>query len=55
MQYLELAVKAVKEAQRLGAYSAEAYLLDAKSLTIEIANQTLEMLKLPMILVSGYE
>lgn len=45
MQYLDLAALAVKEAKKQGAFSAEAYVLDAKSLTIEVANQALETLK----------
>jgi len=45
VQYQELAATAVKEAERLGAHSAEAYILDAKSLTIEVANEAVETLK----------
>ncbi len=43
--YLELAIKAVKEAEKMGAYHAEAYVLDARSLTVEVADQALETLK----------
>jgi len=45
VQYLELAAQAVKEAEKAGAYHAEAYVLDAKSLTIEVADQAVETLK----------
>ncbi|MDR3592991.1 MAG: TldD/PmbA family protein [Negativicutes bacterium] len=45
MQYLELATQAVKEAEKAGAYNAEAYVLDARSLTVEVADQALETLK----------
>lgn len=45
MQYLDLAAETVKEAERLGAYQAEAYVLDARSLQIEVANQEIETLK----------
>lgn len=45
MQYLELAVQAVRKAEKLGADQAEAYILDAKSLSIEVANEALETLK----------
>lgn len=46
MDYLELANYAVKEAQSRGAAASEAYLLDADSLTIEVSENQLEMLKL---------
>lgn len=46
MDYLELAKFAVAEAQAHGAAGAEAYLLDADAMTIEIAEQELETLKL---------
>ena len=42
-EVFELAVQAVQEAEKLGAHSAEAYVLDAKSLTVEVANQALSM------------
>ena len=45
MRYLDLAVEAVKEAERIGAYQAEAYVLDAQSLQIEVSNQEIETLK----------
>lgn len=45
VQYLDLAMEAVKEAERIGAYQAEAYVLDAQSLQIEVANQEIETLK----------
>lgn len=46
MNYLDVANKAVAIAQKLGCSAAEAYILDAKALTIEIANQELETMKL---------
>lgn len=45
MDYLQLATSAVELARRTGGYAAEAYVLDAKSLTIEVANQNVDMLK----------
>ncbi|MEN6412573.1 MAG: TldD/PmbA family protein [Veillonellales bacterium] len=45
MEYLSLANAAVQIAKRMGSYAAEAYVLDAKSLTIEVANNELETLK----------
>lgn len=45
MNYLEVANKAVDIAQKIGGYAAEAYILDAKALTIEVANQELETMK----------
>jgi PmbA protein len=45
MDYIELARTAVKEAERLGAYTAEAYILDARSLLVEVLNQEVETLK----------
>lgn len=45
MEYLELARLAVSEAQRRGAHAAEAYVLDARSLLVEVADQTVETLK----------
>ncbi|EAX47930.1 peptidase U62, modulator of DNA gyrase [Thermosinus carboxydivorans Nor1] len=45
MDYLEIAVKAVQLAQKIGAYAAEAYVLDARALTIEVAEQKVETLK----------
>jgi PmbA protein len=45
VKYLEIAIQAVNEAKKAGAHAAEAYVLDSKSLTIEVANQTLETLK----------
>ncbi|MBP2652988.1 MAG: peptidase modulator of gyrase [Firmicutes bacterium] len=45
MQYLELAKQAVKEARKVGANATEAYILDAKSLQVEVANENVETLK----------
>ena len=45
MEYLNLADSAVAIAHNIGAYRAEAYILDAKSLSIEVANQQVETLK----------
>ncbi len=45
MDNLELARHAVREAARQGAHAAEAYLLDAKSLLVEVADQAVETLK----------
>lgn len=45
MQYLELAAVAVKQAQDMGAAEAEAYVLDARSLQVEVADQQVETLK----------
>lgn len=45
MEYLSIANAAVNIAKRIGSYAAEAYVLDAKSLTIEVANRELETLK----------
>ena len=46
MEYLDLARLAVEEAQARGAAASEAYLLDADSLTIELAEGKVETLKL---------
>lgn len=46
MEYIEMARAAVKEAEGLGAYTAEAYVLDARSLLVEVLNQEVETLKL---------
>lgn len=46
MEYIELARTAVKDAEQLGAYTAEAYVLDARSLLVEVLNQEVETLKL---------
>ncbi|SDF10393.1 TldD/PmbA family protein [Sporolituus thermophilus] len=45
MDYLEIANKAIQLAQKIGAYAAEAYVLDARALTIEVAEQKVETLK----------
>jgi PmbA protein len=45
LEYLDLAIQAVKEAEKIGAHHAEAYVLDAKSLTVEVADQAVESLK----------
>lgn len=45
MNYLEVANLAVETAKKAGCSAAEAYVLDAKSLTVEIANQELETMK----------
>ncbi len=46
MDYLQIAGRAVDIAQSIGGHAAEAYVLDAKSLTVEVANQEIETLKL---------
>ncbi|MDR7865278.1 MAG: TldD/PmbA family protein [Sporomusaceae bacterium] len=45
MDNLELARHAVREAARQGAHAAEAYLLDSKSLLVEVAEQVVETLR----------
>lgn len=45
MNNLELARRAVREAVRQGAHAAEAYLLDSKSLLVEVAEQAVETLR----------
>lgn len=45
MDYLAIAAAAVEAAKQTGAYGAEAYVLDAKALTIEVNNQQVETLK----------
>ncbi len=45
MDYLSVAGDAVQIACKVGAYQAEAYVLDAKSLTIEINDQKMETFK----------
>lgn len=45
MNYLDIANKAVVVAQKLGCAAAEAYILNAKALTIEVSNQELETMK----------
>ncbi len=45
MDNLELARHAVREAARQGAHAAEAYLLDSKSLLVEVAEQAVETLR----------
>jgi PmbA protein len=46
MDTKRLAQRAVEQAQHWGAFMAEAFILDAKSLTIEVASGTVETLKL---------
>lgn len=45
MNYLEIASKAVEVAMKIGCSAVEAYILDARALTIEVANQELETMK----------
>lgn len=45
MNYLEIASKAVEVAMEIGCSAVEAYILNAKALTIEVANQELETMK----------
>lgn len=45
MRYIELARAAVQEAEKLGPYQAEAFILDANSLLVEVADQKVETLK----------
>lgn len=46
MDYLQIAGRAVDIAQSIGGHAAEAYVLDAKSLSVEVANEEIETLKL---------
>lgn len=45
MDYLELARHAVREAGKKGAHAAEAYILDSRSLQVEVVDQAVETLK----------
>lgn len=45
MDYLEIANKTVAVAQKTGSFCAEAYVLDAKALTIEVSNYNLDTMK----------
>jgi len=45
VDYIELARHAVREAGRQGAHTAEAYIIDSRSLLIEVADQAVETLK----------
>lgn len=45
MDYLEMARHAVREAGKRGAHAAEAYILDSRSLLVEVVDQAVETLK----------
>lgn len=45
MDYLELAHHAVREAGKQGAHAAEAYIIDSRSLLVEVVDQAVETLK----------